>query len=325
MQADAIYSVVDILKDDIFKIKNKKYYIVIDDLDKDWVDVSIVYDLIRALIVTINELKSIPGTKIIIALRDNLYEKTFQFGDVRGMQREKYRQLNLILDWNHIYLKELLNRRLARLMKNQYSNNVPTIEDVMPKATGNKLSGFDYLIKRTLLRPRDVIAFFNKCIDKSNGQSTITRETLSLAEPEYSRERLEAIEDEWLENFGSILPMTFFLKGTIGYFRFRDIREIDIEKTLLANVLDKQSALQKIQDDYISGTIEFDLAVKQILCILYRVGILGAKLSASETTLYAHSSTMNLEPADILDETKFYVHLMFHAALKINPKATTVD
>ncbi|GAB3826318.1 hypothetical protein GCM10028821_08210 [Hymenobacter jeollabukensis] len=273
---------------------------------------------------TINELKSIPGTKIIIALRDNLYEKTFQFGDVRGMQREKYRQLNLAIEWNTTYLKQLLNNRLALLMKEQYTNTTPTVEDFMPKAAGNKLSGFDYLIRRTLLRPRDVIAFFNKCMEKSNGQSTITRETLSLAEPEYSRERLEAVEDEWMENFGSIIPLCAFLRGKGPMFRFKDLKENDMEATLLASSPDKNNALFKIQNDYIIGSVDFSMAVKQILCILYRVGVLGAKLSSSESTMFTQSSTKTLEPTDITDEAKFYVHMMFYAALKITLRSQTV-
>lgn len=322
LQADSIYGIVDVLKDEVFYNRQKRYYIIIDDLDKDWVDITIVYDLIRALIITMNELKAIPGTKIIIALRDNLYEKALLETEVRGMQREKFRQLNLSLEWTAPQLKELVNRRLAYLMRAQYTKQAPTIDEIMPRATGGKMSGFDYMVKRTLLRPRDIIAFFNKCIDKSNGNVTITPEIIALAEPEYSRERLEAIEDEWVENFGSILPLCAFLKGAAASFVFSSLKESDLEATLLGEIKDKNSSAFRIQNDYMVGGVEvgFSSAVKRILCILYRVGILGVKLNSAEPTTYIQSSTRTLEPSDILPETKFYVHLMFHAALKINPK-----
>lgn len=322
LQADSIYRVVEALKDDIFKDKQRRYFIVIDDLDKDWVDVTIVYDLIRALIVTINELKAIPGTKIVIALRDNLYEKALEQPKVRGIQREKFRQLNLNLEWNAGHLKELLNRRLATLMKYQYSNTSPTVDDVMVKASGGRLSGFDYIVRRTLFRPRDVIAFFNKCIEKANGSPTITRETLNLAEPEYSRERLEAVDDEWAENFGSILPLCAFLRGGLPSFTFGTLKDSDMELTLLAAVRDKDSAAFRIQQDYmIDGVPAFQIAARKILCILYRVGILGVKISPSEQARYVYNSTQLLEPSDITADTKFYVNLMFQAALKIDNKA----
>lgn len=321
LQADAIYGIVDLLKEDVFSSKQRKYYVIIDDLDKDWVDVSIVYDLIRALIITINELKAIPGTKIVIALRDNLYEKALLETEARGMQREKFRQLNLVLEWSAPELKELLNKRLEHLMRGQYSNKPPTIDEIMPKAAGGKLSGFDYMVMRTLLRPRDIIAFFNKCIEKANGNSTITREIVGLAEPEYSRERLEAIEDEWVENFGSVLPLCAFLRGGPPSFVFSALKESHLEPTLFADVKDKNSAALRIQNDYMVGVgTNFTSAVKRILCILYRVGIIGAKLNSSEPTIYSHNSTKTLEPADIEPNTKFYVHLMFHAALKINTR-----
>lgn len=321
LQADAIYRVVDILREDIFYNTQKKFYIIIDDLDKDWVDITIVYDMIRALVVTINELRSIPGTKIIIALRDNLYEKALQETEVRGMQREKFRQLNLNLEWTPAYLKELLNKRLSLLMKRQYSNTSPVIDEIMPKASGDKISGFDYIIKRTLMRPRDVIAFFNKCIEKSSGQSTITRDIVALAEPEYSRERLEAIDDEWAENFGSIKPLCNFLRGGPPSFKLSDLKEGDMEPTLLADIKDSTSSAKKIQNDYMIGVnCTFIDAVKRIVCILYRVGVIGVKISSAETTLYSHNSTINLEPSDLTDDSKCYVHLMFHAALKISVK-----
>lgn len=319
LQADAIYGVVETLKEHVFKNKQKRYFIIIDDLDKDWVDTSIVYDLIRALVITINELKSIPGTKVIIALRDNLYEKAFEKTKVRGVQREKLRPLNLNLEWSSQQLKEVINRRLAHLMKHSYSNTSPTVDDVMAKATAGRLSGFDYLVKRTLFRPRDIIAFFNKCIEKGNGSSTITREIIKLAEPEYSRERLIAIDDEWAENFGSILPLCEFLRGGKPNYVFSELKDTDLEKTLLASIEDRESFAWRIQNDYlVGGGGGFKEAAKSILCILYRVGILGVKISAAEAATYIYNSTKTLEPADILPESKFYVNLMFHAALKIN-------
>lgn len=269
LQADSIYKVYEILKEDIFNNKQKRFYIIIDDLDKDWVDITIVYDLIRALVITINELKGIPGTKIIIALRDNLYEKALEETEARGMQREKFRQLNLNLEWTHAYLKELLNKRLALLMRRQYSKDSPTIDDIMPKGGSGKLSGFDYMIQRTLLRPRDIIAFFNKCIEKANGNSSITRAILNQAEQEYSRERLEAIDDEWAENFGSIKPLCEFLRSGPPSFKISDLNVIDLERTLMAEIKDASSAAYRIANSYVVGVnYTFQDALKNIVDLL---------------------------------------------------------
>ena len=53
VQIRKLSSLMDMMAEDIFNNKQEKYYIVIDRLDENWVDDSLRYRLIRALIESI--------------------------------------------------------------------------------------------------------------------------------------------------------------------------------------------------------------------------------------------------------------------------------
>ena len=86
----------------------------------------------------------------------------------------------------------------------------------------------------------------------------------------------------------------------------------------MANISDIHSVAYRIANSYVVGVnYSFMDAVKDVVCVLYRVGVLGVKLCAAETTNYTYNSSKSLEPSDITENSKCYVHLMFRAALKI--------
>ena len=59
----------------------------------------------------------------------------------------------------------------------------------------------EYLVQRTHYRPRDIIMFFNSCIQKAIGSPTISLSMLREAESEYSSARLQALYDEWRTDY----------------------------------------------------------------------------------------------------------------------------
>lgn len=240
-QVEAIKDIMGLLKDELMPKSQKKLYIVIDDLDKEWVANSIVYDLIKALIDTIKDLRKLSNLKIIIALRSNIHRKIFRENISRGVQREKYDALYLNLKWSAKELEDLINKRLKELMREKYTKESPKIYDIIP-ATIKEKSGFEYMLDRTFYRPRDIIDFFNKSIKYADGKTRISRENIREAENEYSLERLNALDDEWLENYGKMDILYSFLKNAKNGFNIEDIKE----KAGLSFV--EQIAADKIND-----------------------------------------------------------------------------
>lgn len=323
IQLEEIYGIMDILKDDLFKDLQRKYFILIDDLDKDWVDTKIRYDLIKGLILAVSELRKIPNTKIILSLRSNILEIIFSKPSF-GIQREKYTNLNVKIEWTKKELREFLNNRLKILMKGTYTKDSPTVDDILPpahmqKAHKQKEGGFDYIINRTLMRPRDVMAFFNICIKNSDGNTKITREILTSSEREYSLDRLNAIYDEWYENYGNLNLLTKFLRGRSNGFSIAEIKENDLADFLFNDVQENFSPETKhIQEEYYK-TSQLTHLLQKILSILYNVGLIGIKKNPQEKMKFIYETSTMLYWYEIEAEAKFYVHPAFLQVLNIKP------
>lgn len=319
-QIEHIRNILDMMKSELFGKTQKKYFIVIDDLDIEWVSNSIVYDLIKSLVETIKDLSKIPNVKIVIALRSNIHKKVFKVNTSKRVQREKYNHLYVDLQWNIEELRELLDNRLRELMRGTYTQASPTANDILPEASKRHPSGFDYIIERTFLRPRDVIDFFNKCIKYADGKTKFNREILRKAEDEYSHERLRALNDEWLENFGNLHCAYGFLKGINDGFKFDEIKSIaeDYFLTVIGNneVLKLNIELQRKFKEF-GENYETVKLLKPLLVLFYEVGLLGIKLSSENKKEYVYDSYSAYEESDINSSVKFYIHPMFHKALRI--------
>ena len=87
------------------------YYILIDKIDDKWVDDTIRYQMIRALIECLKSFRKIQNLKIIVALRSDVLERVFQESYHPGFQREKYDDYILRLKWDKTQLKKWSTRK----------------------------------------------------------------------------------------------------------------------------------------------------------------------------------------------------------------------
>jgi hypothetical protein len=61
VQIQELENAINLLKEDVFDDKYETYYIIIDDLDKDWANDNIKFKLVRALVETIKKFRRIPN------------------------------------------------------------------------------------------------------------------------------------------------------------------------------------------------------------------------------------------------------------------------
>lgn len=323
IQLDEISSILDFIKVDLLQKSDKHYYILIDDLDKEWVDSKIVYDLIVALIHCIKEINSFPNIKIVISLRLNLYQLCLERSSLKGTQREKLANMLLHLSWSEQDLMELLQKRLDVLSKNLNETTVK-LEDILPSSDkrGNKIAGVDYIIKRTLFRPRDVISYFNKAIKYSEGNTKISRTALKMAESEYSVERLLAVEDEWKENFALIKDYLKIFTNKSFKFSTTDLTTNDV-KDFCYSVYRKANDTELKQLVYEGWRPEKEEKVKEhLINRLYQVGIIGVKPSSTEKIYYSYQIDNAFDKFKIDKGYTFYVNPAFHSALHIRANDT---
>jgi len=318
VQAAELVELISIIKRDILDEYQRKYFIVIDDLDKEWVSAQVVYDLIAAMIEVIKEFQIFKGCKIIIALRDNLHQLVFSAQEHRGGQREKYASLYLDLEWDEDSLRSLIDKRIKLL-----SNNSLNVYSLFEKSHGSAQGGFDYIIERTFMRPRDVISFVNKIIAKANSKSFFEASIVRQAEPEYSLERLHAIEDEWGENYGEIREVWRVFYGIYNGIKVQKFVEdrfadIYVDRKMINGFKGEMLAIfTKWRED----EIKYKEFLQGFLFIMFRIGVIGIKKSGMDKVVFFYTKDTFIIPADFTFEAKVFVHKAFYSALKINTKA----
>lgn len=314
-QASDILDVISIMKEELFSNPQKKFYLIIDDLDKEWIEDSIRYELIGSMIEVIKEFRQFQGVKIIISLRENLNEIVFSGIHNKGGQREKFKPLFSYLVWTKEELQLFLDKRLKLLSENQLNVKNAFYND----RRGNK-TGVEYVLERTFFRPRDVISYVNHAIENANNKEYFTKDILSKAESSYSLDRFQALEDEWFENYGRLNILCEFLRGIHDGFKLKSLNEnLFTEIYCIDNPEEELNGeMLKALLDWKSSNINFVSYVKKVLYTLYRVGIIGVKKGATYKTAFYYDKDVLIDRNDITNNCKFYVHPSLYSYFKIN-------
>ena len=123
-QVNDLSKLIEML-DQVLNIGAEKYYVLIDGLDENWVEETLRYRLIMALLQTAKDFIRVRRAKIVVALRRDLLERVFKRTRDAGFQEEKYDSLLLPIRWDGNDLIEVLNKRIARLVE-RFHNNIST-------------------------------------------------------------------------------------------------------------------------------------------------------------------------------------------------------
>ena len=322
VQIQDLGKVIDLLADDFFSDVNSPYYITIDKLDESWADDRLKYKLIRALLETVRTFVRIPGVKVIVALRVDLLERVFEQTRNSGFQEEKYFSMYLQVRWTHAQLRQLIDKRIQALLREQFTNRVVGTTDVFP----NKVNGsdpFDYMCDRSFGRPRDIILFVNGCLDLVEGKSSIPASTIKEAEAEYSRQRLRSLGDEWSGDFPQLVQATQLLNGRPGSFKVRDITSSDLDDFIL-NVctdLPSDSLLYKLATELTDGKRTYNSFVTYLVKMFYRTGIVGVKPDAFNEIQWAYREKTSISDGQIDAGSALHIHQMVWRALGIHNAA----
>jgi hypothetical protein len=317
-QLAELAGVIDMLKD-FDGDSMLEYYILIDKLDENWVDVSIRFKLIRALIESLKAFRKIQNLKILVALRSDVLERVVQETKDLTFQREKLDDYFIHIKWTRPLLKQLVDERIQTLFHKQYTQSAIHFEDVFPYNVGS-VDPFEYIVERTLMRPRDVIAFVNECLEAAQGTYEVTGTTIKKAEVEFSRIRREALEQEWQSAFPSIKKLLDFLgsrkKTIITLTELCSGSEADdLALSIYADhKIDRDPLYEVAKNYYDADSRSSQEIVREIVGILYRVGAIGVKLRSGDRFLYSHTDQPLLPLAQITEDARVRIHPMLWGA-----------
>jgi hypothetical protein len=327
VQIEKLSKIVSLLAEDIFTDPQQKTYILIDRLDENWVEDGLRYKLIRALIETIKKFRNIAPVKIVITLRTDLLDRVLDKTRDSGFQREKYNSLFLQLGWNKEQLMNVLDSRVNHLLKYKYTGGTVGFSDVFPEKI-DKVTSAEYILDRTLLRPRDAIMFVNACLNESQGKPEITASIIKRAEKSYSVDRIESLKYEWfvehplLDKYIDVLHHrnSNFKAGAISYEQLeRLLLELTERPELNADIAVK-SAHAYMKSGYPSSNAYMAQLRQNILYILYKVGIVGVKVNGSSSVKWSHDRSQDLTAKNIENTSIVYIHKILWRALAIDKR-----
>jgi energy-coupling factor transporter ATP-binding protein EcfA2 len=190
----------------------KRIIFLIDELDKGW-DAS---DEARAFIgglfqasITLNQLSK--NFNVIISLRQELYDNI----PLLYEDYQKYNDLFEVIEWDKDSLFRLITKRISfSLRKTIELSDIEKWETVFQDKI-NQTKTYDYIIERTLNRPRELLQF---CIDARNRALEIRSNKIDInaiitSEVKYSDKRTKDIATEYKFQYPHLLTIFELFRG----------------------------------------------------------------------------------------------------------------
>lgn len=292
-------------------LKDHKFVILVDDLDKNWIQNDIGVNFTRCLFETIFDINNSKHLRLLVSLRTNL------FMQLNLAQNEKFLPYIDYISWKDEQLKEILEERFLKIKLIQKKSDL--WDFIFPKEItkdqGRKFPILKYLLDRSNMRPRDLLIFISFAIEKSLNKNEITSEAIQEAELPYSEDRLQALMDEWKNPYLNLKILFSFFNNCLYKMTKKDF--FDIMETITLKILEKDESKENkgwlwvIEGDYINKET-FDST--NLVKLLYKIGLIGIKESPSTKVNYSYK---NNETPSISEESKFYINPCYHKALRV--------
>ena len=321
LQIQELTRVLSYLATDLFNDTQKKYIILIDQLDENWTDKVTRFKLIRALIEEIKSFKKIKNVKIIVSMRDDLLDLVIREAMNDGFQLEKFESYILRVKWTENSLKELIDKRMQSVFERKYTKQNVSFSDIFPADEKRNINSFQYLLARTFRRPRDLLQFINICLENAVDNVGVSWSVIYQSEIQYSEKRKDNLLVEWQGFYPSLkyfLPLLYKQRSSINVGELFLNYENRVYDELYTPVINQnfsdplsKSVLKAFEDENI-----LDLKKEVILCF-YRIGVIGVKLGTTEKFIWSYLNKPTLSVSEIANVTKVRVHKMFWKSFSI--------
>lgn len=322
IQIKQLADVIRLLSEDVFDDPQDAYFITIDGIDEIWVEDNLRYKLIRALIETVKSFQKIRSVKIVVAIRFDLLQRVIAATRDAGFQEEKYASMYLKLRWSRGQIEDLLDKRINKLVREQYTTRSVKLKELFPREIG-KISFLDYLLERTFFRPRDAILFVNGCLEQAENRNAVTMQMVTDAEGEYSSKRLNALQEEWGATYPHLMTYTKILQQMPIKFKFSAVSAASVQELFYSDFcedIESEDPVFKAARDHImndKGTLHGFLLI--MFDIFYTVGLIGIKPDATSGTFWSFNNSEGPPIGSIKPTSVAHVHPTFWRTLGSKP------
>jgi hypothetical protein len=284
--------------------------VFVDELDRGWDSSedakSFVAGLFQAAI-SINDLSK--NLTVYISLRQELYESIPALYD----DAQKYRDVMEFIRWDEPSLKHLLALRIRHSVS--ALANMQDDEEVWNAVFSATLQyrqtkGFNYIVDRTLYRPREIIQFCTTIVEENtrHGAFPIDYEVISKAELIYSEDRAKDIASEYRFQYPGLMSVFEVFRGKTYTLDRDELEFLCLELCLGEHTL-TQEAQNWVQNQDPSFLIE----------ALWRIGFLRAQavggVKAQRRSGSSYLGPHQISNLSLHNLTRFHVHPMFRSYL----------
>ena len=321
MQLPHLNQMLTILNNEILDSSQHFTYLIIDDLDKQWIDEDLAILLIKCLFQAVVDMQKVKYLKILVALRTNIFNQLSYGKQARGGQEEKFRGLSLDLRWNSNDLKSLLERR-AKIASDYYHIDPPkSLLEILPSMKSKRANNpINYIIDHTLMRPRDAILFLNRCVREAPGKDRLVWENIQRAEKAYSQDRLLALRDEWKDPYIGIEKVLDSFKNHSARLSRDAITSIldDIALLLADRDFPGGNWLNELCKYIYEGIGDWNKMYHPLVNFFYSISFLGIVKGATGKARYAYEDLgFEYITEELTINTYFEIHPTFQQALHL--------
>jgi hypothetical protein len=234
----------------------------------------------------------------------------------------------LRISWSRSELMELADKRIAHLFRDQYTKVVPKFYDIFSPHVGSETS-FDYMLDRTLFRPRDVISFMNECIDQAADASSVSQKSIRNGEQEYSNKRLRSLADEWRGTYGDLENAIGCLRQLPVRFGLPDISDDVLENLCIIIVAGDQIDLTggvfaEACNAVVNNGGSYSRLRRSLVETLYAIGAIGVKMRKGSPYQWSYRNDPLLAYDNLTEDSGFATHPMLFRALNKRADPSTL-
>lgn len=317
-QLARLNKMIAVLDEEILQSIQNFTYVVIDDLDRDWIDDDVANDLIRCLFRAVLDLQKVRHLKIVVALRSNIFEQ-LNFGSKTGGQEEKFRSLQIQMRWTRGELVKFADERARAASQIGEARAIQSIKDILPPTPRDGIKAIDYVLDRTLLRPRDLIAFLNECIGAATGRNRVRWADIDTAEISYSHQRLLALRDEWKPNFPGIERVIAVFNGAPAVMDQKEMGRRLTDAALLMAEPDFPGVMwmTELSRNMWNATSDEDWAAQhqEMVAFFYNLGVVGIRRPGRKTAFGHDQPDFATLSSNLNGSAAFVIHPMLRPAL----------
>jgi hypothetical protein len=289
--------------------EQRSVHVFVDELDRGW-DASedaqsFVAGLFQAC-ATLNNLSS--GLHVYMSLRQELYDSIPTLYE----DAQKYRDILEVISWDEPALRSLMAKRIRYSLPDwSEASDVDAWNGVFAETLQfRQTKSFNYMVDRTLYRPRELIQFATQAIDlvqRTPESFPVDYSILARAETAYSQDRAQDIAAEYRFQYPGLLSVLETFRGKVYAFT----REAVLEHCLAI-------AVGEVAVDPSAAWVA-DADPDRLVEILWRVGFLRARAVGGEKGRRRSGSSYvgahQVGYLNLQNVAHFHVHPMFRAYL----------